>query len=69
LTKQFKEAHGLPDVSSIRPYLSASEIHAIETLQRADIGMLAILPESSARKAALTELFAKLKTRRLASIA
>jgi hypothetical protein len=28
--KQFKETHGLSDVSSIRPYLSANEIHARE---------------------------------------
>jgi Rha family phage regulatory protein len=64
--KQFKEAHGLPEIASIRPYLSADEIYAIETLQRADIGMLAILPEFEKRKSALTELYEKIKSRRLA---
>jgi hypothetical protein len=64
--KQFKAAHGLPEIPSIRPYLSADEIYAISTLQRADIGMLAILPEFEKRRLALTELYGKIKTRRLA---
>jgi hypothetical protein len=65
-SKQFKGAHGLQDIPSIRPYLNADEIQAIETLQRADISMLAILPEFNDRKAALTALFEKIKARRLA---
>jgi Rha family phage regulatory protein len=66
-SKQFKRANGLKDdTPSIRPYLNANEIHAIETLQRADIGMLAILPEFEKRKAALTEFYEKIKAKRLA---
>jgi Rha family phage regulatory protein len=65
--KQFKEAHGLrDDIPSIRPYLATDEIHVIETLQRADIGMLAILPEFEKRKSSLTELYERTRTRRLA---
>jgi Rha family phage regulatory protein len=65
--KQFKAAHGLPDdTSSIRPYLSASELYAVDALQRADIGMLAVLPVFNDRKAALTALFEKIKNHRLA---
>jgi hypothetical protein len=64
--KQFKEARGLRDVPSIRPYLATDEIHTIKTLQRADIGMLAILPEFERRKSALTDLYERTRTRRLA---
>ena len=64
--KQFKVSHGLPDVPSIRPYLAADEIRAIETLQRADIGMLAVLPDFENRKTALTALYGKIEKRRLA---
>jgi Rha family phage regulatory protein len=64
--KQFKEARGLQEISSIRPYLGTGEIQAIETLQRADIGMLAILPEFDKRKVALNALYEKIKTKRLA---
>jgi Rha family phage regulatory protein len=64
--KQFKQERGLQDTSSIRPYLDADEIRAIETLQRADVGMLAILPEFERRKAALSELYGKMNRRRVA---
>lgn len=64
--KQFREARGLQGVSSIRPYLGTDEIRAIEALQRADIGMLAILPDYEKRKIALAEFYEKIKTRRLA---
>jgi hypothetical protein len=64
--KQFKEARGLQNISSIRPYLATDEISAIETLQRADIGMLAVLPEFEKRKTALTGLFEKIKNKHLA---
>jgi Rha family phage regulatory protein len=67
--KQFKQERGLQDTSSIRPYLDADEIRAIETLQRADVGMLAILPEFERRKAALSELYGKMSGRRVALVA
>jgi hypothetical protein len=67
--KQFKQERGLQDTSSIRPYLDADEIRAIETLQRADVGMLAILPEFERRKAALSELYGKMNRRRMALVA
>lgn len=53
--KQFKEAYGLSDVSSIRPYLSTGEIQAIEMLQRVDIGLLAAGLTFEQRKATLGE--------------
>jgi hypothetical protein len=67
--KQFRALHGLQDGESIRPYLSDTEIKAIETLQRADIGMITALPDYKARKEALSELHSKLKTRRVALVA
>ncbi len=38
--KQFRTAHGIEKGKSIRPYLSREQIGLLETLQRADIGLL-----------------------------
>ncbi len=39
--KQFREANGIEKGSSIRPFLTDQQIKEVETLQRADIGILA----------------------------
>jgi Rha family phage regulatory protein len=38
--KKFRQTHGLKDKESIKPYLTAEQIRAVEKLQRADIGLL-----------------------------
>lgn len=48
--KQFKEANGLGDVKSIRPYLTADQIDMLETLQKVDIGLLISVPDFEQRK-------------------
>lgn len=56
--KHFKQEHGV-DVkeSSIRPYLAAWQIKAIEDLQRADIGLLMSGMDFQNRKMLLTQYF------------
>jgi phage anti-repressor protein len=53
--KQFKEAHNLGKVKSIRPYLSTSQIEAIRSLQRIDIGLVVAVPDFQERKRILTD--------------
>lgn len=48
--KQFKEANGLGDVKSIRPYPTADQIDMLETLQKVDIGLLISVPDLEQRK-------------------
>lgn len=58
--KHFKELHGLDkSISSIRPYLDAEQIEAIESLQRIDIGLLMAGLDFDARKQLLTATYAK----------
>lgn len=58
--KHFKESHGLDkSISSIRPYLDAEQIEAIESLQRIDIGLLVAGLDFDARKQLLTATYAK----------
>jgi hypothetical protein len=54
--KQFKEAHGLVDVPSIRPHLTSFQISDMRALQIADVGLLAIGMEYQERKSALASL-------------
>ena len=61
--KQFREANGIAKGESIRPYMSAEQIRAIETLQRVDIGLIVALPEFENRKMALQQYYAKLQLR------
>lgn len=51
--KVFREQHGIEAGKSIRPYLSHDQIRAVELLQRADIGLLAVGTPFEARKIAL----------------
>lgn len=65
--KQFREQRGIQNGDSIRPYLGAVEIAAVEALQRADIGLLMVCKEFEDRKAALTEMHRKRKALRSAA--
>lgn len=53
--KQFKEAHGLKDVSSIRPYLTTEQINSIERLQKFDTGLIYTETDFQKRKAILCD--------------
>lgn len=59
--KQFRELHGLEKGVSIRPYLSDAEAEAVLALQRADIGLLEVVPEFDRRR----EVLAGMYTRRM----
>lgn len=56
--KKFKESNGLDkNISSIRPYLTAEQIQAIEELQRIDIGLIVAIPEYEERKKILENYY------------
>ena len=59
--KKFRELHGLEKGVSIRPYLSDAEAEAVLALQRADIGLLEVVPEFDRRR----EVLAGMYTRRM----
>lgn len=64
--KAFREKHGLQRGEVIRPYLTAEQIRAVETLQRADIGLIFAVPEYDQRKQKLAEFYERLKLKRIA---
>ena len=64
--KTFREKHGLPKGEVIRPYLTAEQIHAIETLQRVDIGLIVAVPEYEQRKQMLAQYYKRMKLKRIA---
>ena len=64
--KTFREKHGLPKGEVIRPYLTAEQIHAIETLQRVDIGLIVAVPEYEQRKQMLAQYYERMKLKRIA---
>lgn len=58
--KHFKEQRGIDkNIKSIRPYLEAEEIRAIEELQRADIGLIVAGIEYEKRKEILLGHYSK----------
>ncbi len=63
--KQFREAHGLDKVSSIRPYLNSEQIEMVRTLQRIDIGLIVAVPDYQERKKILEQQYRRLKAKRL----
>jgi Rha family phage regulatory protein len=63
--KQFKEAHSLGDVSSIRPYLTAEQLYLIGMLQKTDIGLVLTEPDFQKRKRTLEWYCSKLKQKLL----
>lgn len=64
--KKFRETNGIPKGESIRPYLSAEQIKAIEELQRTDIGLLLAVPDFEIRKQLLTNYFQQMQLKRIA---
>lgn len=64
--KAFREKHGLPKGEVIRPYLTAGQIHAIETLQRVDIGLIVAIPDFQQRKQTLSQYYERMKLKRIA---
>lgn len=59
--KGFKKAKGLdPKTPSIRPYLTTWQIKMIESLQRADISLIVMIPDYKERRMILENYFAKL---------
>ena len=64
--KQFKMANGIPtETQSIRPFLSYSQIKAIEKLQRFDTGLIITVDNFEERKRVLTEYYNKLQSVKL----
>lgn len=51
--KQFRAAQGVPEKTSIRPYLSDSQINMLDALQRVDVGLLLAFPDYEQRKRSL----------------
>jgi Rha family phage regulatory protein len=64
--KAFREKLGLPKGEVIRPYLTAEQIRAIETLQRVDIGLIVAVPEYEQRKQTLAQYYERLKLKQIA---
>lgn len=60
--KKFKEANGLGEVGSIRPYLNQQQIYAIEMLQKFDTGLIVTEPEFNKRKEILTTYYNRITT-------
>lgn len=58
--KKYRELHGIPKGQSIRPYLLANEIYAIEELQRIDIGLITAVADFEKRKQMLAQQYQKL---------
>lgn len=48
--KQFRQAHSIEKSSSIRPYLTDEQIRLLDTLQKADVGLLIAVPDFEQRK-------------------
>jgi Rha family phage regulatory protein len=65
--RQYKEAHGLDNVSSIRPYLSHAELEAVKSLQRIDIGLIYSMPDYYERKRFLEAQFNRLRQKALSA--
>jgi Rha family phage regulatory protein len=61
--KAFRQQRGLENGAAIRPFLTNGEIKAIETLQRADIGLLAAGHDYAGRKVVLENYYAKIQLR------
>lgn len=64
-TKKFRELHGIKKNESIRPYLTAEQIKAIEQLQKFDIGLIHTEPDYHKRKEILTAYYERISSIRL----
>jgi Rha family phage regulatory protein len=65
--KKFKEENALGDVSSIRPYLTAEQLHLIGMLQKTDIGLVLTEPDYQKRKRTLEWYCEKIKQKLVAA--
>lgn len=63
--KQYREAHGLGEVRSIRPYLTAEQLMYIGILQKTDIGLVLTEPDFQKRKRTLEWYYGKLKLQQI----
>lgn len=55
--KKFRLANGIEKGQSIRPYLTAQQIHALDRLQHLDYGLLYSCPDFQQRKQLLTSYY------------
>ncbi|MDL2318239.1 Rha family transcriptional regulator [Eubacteriales bacterium OttesenSCG-928-A19] len=53
--KKYRQAHGIADGQSIRPYLTQAQIAMLETLQRVDVGLLVAVHDFGERKRLLED--------------
>jgi Rha family phage regulatory protein len=66
-SKQFREAHRIEKVPSIRPYLSPEQIASVRSLQRIDIGLIMAIPDFQERKRVLTDSYQRRAMKAIAS--
>jgi Rha family phage regulatory protein len=59
--KQFRQANGIENHGSIRPYLTAEQIKLLDTLQKADVGLLIAEPDFEKRKQYLQDYLLKIR--------
>ncbi|MPW26229.1 hypothetical protein GC105_10560 [Alkalibaculum sp. M08DMB] len=62
---KYRKENNIPKGKSIRPHLNGEQIKAIETLQRADIGLILAIPEFEQRKKVLIRYFDKVSVIRI----
>ncbi|OME12785.1 Rha family transcriptional regulator [Paenibacillus odorifer] len=65
--KKFREANGIPDKQSIRPYLTTEQIRGIEEIQRVDVGLLVAAIDYDERKRILTQYYDRMSVKRIAA--
>lgn len=63
--KQYREQCGIEPGKSIRPFLSESQISAVKTLQRIDIGLIISIPDYKNRKQVLEQQFIRMQRKAL----
>ena len=61
--KQFRQSNGIEKHGSIRPYLTAEQIKLLDTLQKADVGLLISVPDFEQRKQYLKDYLAKIQAK------
>lgn len=61
-TKKFRELHNIPKGESIRPYLTAKQLAALDKLQKVDTGLLLSTPDYKARKQLLQEYYDRIRS-------
>jgi len=64
--KKFKQVNGIEKATSIRPYLTAEQIKAIESLQKADMALVVAVPDFQERKKILKDYYDRLTSKKLA---